>query len=144
MFYLTTKLFITFEQNVVMFGDLVRVGFWEGKKDNMRMLIWVSGISLTTRNNNVFHNSRHSDMSIENETKVHCLYKTDCLRLVCLNRTHWACIGRAESTLQMWVCNIIQRAGWLRRLSQGAREGQNGSLYCTGNRNAFVSIVPFL
>ena len=128
-----------------MFGDLVRVELfvgpttsfdplfanfklgkrlWEGKKDNIRMSIWVLGISLTLPVTTVF--SRHSDRSIENETKVHCV-STDCLvsRVSavlpdpCLARN-----GPAESTWQTWVCHIIQRAGWLRRLSQGARKGQ--------------------
>ena len=41
------------------------------------MSIWVSGISLTLPVTTVF--SRHSNRSIENETKVHCVSKTDCL-----------------------------------------------------------------
>ena len=41
------------------------------------MLIWVSGISLTLPVTTVF--SMHSNRSIENETKVHCVSKTDCL-----------------------------------------------------------------
>ena len=129
-----------------MFGDLVKfelfvglstsfdplfVNFklgkrlWEGKKDNIRMLIWVSGISLTLPVTTVF--SRHSDRSIENETKVHCVSKTDCLvsRVsAVLPDPCLACNGPAESTWQTWECHIIQRAGWLRRLSQGATEGQ--------------------
>ena len=82
------------------------------------MSIWVSGISLTLPVTTVF--SMHSNRSIENETKVHCVSKTDCLvsrvsavlldpRLAC--GKHVADVG-------------VQRAGWLRRLSQGATEGQ--------------------
>ena len=71
--------------------------------------------------------SRHSDRSIENETKVHCVSKTDCLvsRVsAVLPDPCLACKGPVESTWQTWECHIIQRAGWLRRLSQGATEGQ--------------------
>ena len=39
---------------------------WEGKKDDRRMLIWISGISLTLPVATVF--SRHCDRSRENET----------------------------------------------------------------------------
>ena len=71
--------------------------------------------------------SGHSDRSIENEMKVHCVSKTDCLVsrvLVVLPDPCLACNGPAESTWQTWERHIIQRAGWLRRLSQGATEGQ--------------------
>ena len=129
-----------------MFGDLVRVELfvgpitsfnplfanfklgkrlWEGKKDNIRMSIWVSGISLTLPVTTVF--SGHSDKSIENETKVHCVSKTDCLvsRVsAVLPDPCLACNGPAESRWQTWERHIIQRAGWLRRLRQGARKGR--------------------
>ena len=71
--------------------------------------------------------SGHSDRSIENEMKVHCVSKTDCLvsRVsAVLPDPCLACNGPAESTWQTWERHIIQRTGWLRRLSQGATEGQ--------------------
>ena len=66
----------------------------------------------------------HVYMSIENETKVHCVSKTDCLVSAVLPDPCLVCNGPAESTWQTWECHIIQRTGWLRRLSQGAAEGQ--------------------
>ena len=79
---------------VVISGDLVRVelcvwlttsfdpffakGFWEGKKDSMRMLVWISGISPTLPVAAVF--SRHNGRSRENETNS-TLYRQN--RLPC-------------------------------------------------------------
>ena len=133
--------------NVVMFGDLVTVGlfvwpttsfdpllaifkfrkkgFGKGKKDNIRVSIWMLGISLTLPVATVF--SRHSNWSRENEMNS-ALYKQN--RLTCYTRYVWlpdtieAARRAAEPRERTWVCNIIQSAGWLRRLGQGARKGQ--------------------
>ena len=45
----------------------------------------------------------------------------------------------AEPRGRTWACNIIQSAGWLRRLGQGARKGQNGSLYYFGRELSGVN-----
>ena len=130
----------------MMFGDLVRfkllvglttsfdplfANFKLGKKALGRVKRQYQDVDLGIGNQltlpvtTVF--SGHSDRSIENEMKVHCVSKTDCLvsRVsAVLPDPCLACNWPAESTWQTWECHIIQRAGWLRRLSQGATEGQ--------------------
>ena len=147
----------------MMFGDLVRVELLVGPTTSFDPLFakrhaWKKALGgvkrqhqdvdlgienqLTLPLTTVF--SRHSDRSIENETKVHCVSKTDCLvsrvSAVLLDPCP-ACNGPAESMWQTWVCHIIQRAGWLRRLSQGAREGQSGSVYCDIERHSLLTVL---
>ena len=88
------------------------------------MSIWVSGISLTLPVTTVF--SRHSDRSIENDTKVHCVSKTDCLVSRLSAVLPDPCLACGKHVADVGVPH--QSARWL--AEPGGNGRSSGSVYC--------------